>query len=133
MVVISLAIGGAAGPAAAQNMSSQGFSLYGAWSGQLQSPNGMIAMTKSYNPNGAYMSVGRLPNGVAQRFFGSYQATMTGENQLVVQNRPRARQPSAMCARMQSRGLFNCVPIRLPPSATEQISIVSPTEIQAHS
>ena len=133
VVAISLAVGGAADPTAAQDMPSQGFSLYGAWSGELQTPKGVIAMTKSYRPDGAYVSVGRLSNGAAQRFFGSYRATMTGQNELVVQNQPRARQPSAMCARMQSRNLINCVPIRLPPAATERIRVVSPTEIQVES
>ena len=102
IVAISLAIGGAAGPAAAQDMPSQGFSLYGAWSGQLQSPKGVIAMTKSYNSNGSHVS--RRP--AFQRNDAALHRLVSGNddrrNQLVVQNQP-ARPPTLFHVRPDAK------------------------------
>ena len=120
------------GPAQPYGTPANPPSIVGTWSGQIDGPNGTGQQADSFSPDGQFVSVVRLPNGLLGRAWGTYRATPVSPNQLRIESQLQGWLPREVC-QQPAGGQPQCQPFQVPPTDTSLVTFSSPDQRQTMS
>jgi hypothetical protein len=107
-----------------------GLSIVGLWSGG-RMVNGMASrQTDFFGPDGRFVSVSQLQNGMLLRVWGDYRANQVGQNQMQVMFEVAGSLPRQMCVAAPGYAP-QCQPVQIPPTDTVNVTFMSPVAFQA--